>query len=86
MHVLTTLTIRLRALLIQKSIKLPGFFNTVCNMFESFVNSEEYQTAVLLRFLSIMFESFVNSEEYQTVIATAVIGTAFESFVNSKVV
>ena len=49
--------------------------------FESFVNSEEYQTDMDYGFTMCMFESFVNSEEYQTVIATA-----FESFVNSKVV
>ena len=34
--------------------------------FESFVNSEEYQTGNALEFANHMFESFVNSEEYQT--------------------
>ena len=36
------------------------------NTFESFVNSEEYQTQSLLPFRRSWFESFVNSEEYQT--------------------
>ena len=35
-------------------------------MFESFVNSEEYQTKPVLPTVKEMFESFVNSEEYQT--------------------
>ena len=35
-------------------------------MFESFVNSEEYQTTRNVTEFSTMFESFVNSEEYQT--------------------
>ena len=35
-------------------------------MFESFVNSEEYQTLLHLIIVIILFESFVNSEEYQT--------------------
>ena len=35
--------------------------------FESFVNSEEYQTIIKGDILWLMFESFVNSEEYQTV-------------------
>ena len=35
-------------------------------MFESFVNSEEYQTYVLTLKSIKSFESFVNSEEYQT--------------------
>ena len=34
--------------------------------FESFVNSEEYQTNVVTLWIVAMFESFVNSEEYQT--------------------
>ena len=34
--------------------------------FESFVNSEEYQTVLAYRIDSCVFESFVNSEEYQT--------------------
>ena len=36
------------------------------NWFESFVNSEEYQTVALLFVVVFLFESFVNSEEYQT--------------------
>ena len=35
-------------------------------MFESFVNSEEYQTLVAGILIAPLFESFVNSEEYQT--------------------
>ena len=34
--------------------------------FESFVNSEEYQTKDFMSFNTLEFESFVNSEEYQT--------------------
>ena len=36
------------------------------NSFESFVNSEEYQTILTGMKRFVMFESFVNSEEYQT--------------------
>ena len=35
-------------------------------MFESFVNSEEYQTMCQSLKKYQLFESFVNSEEYQT--------------------
>ena len=35
--------------------------------FESFVNSEEYQTSKTNLFDLSVFESFVNSEEYQTI-------------------
>ena len=35
-------------------------------MFESFVNSEEYQTSAAGHIMLAKFESFVNSEEYQT--------------------
>ena len=35
-------------------------------MFESFVNSEEYQTNDYVININELFESFVNSEEYQT--------------------
>ena len=35
-------------------------------MFESFVNSEEYQTIFIINSIGVWFESFVNSEEYQT--------------------
>ena len=35
-------------------------------MFESFVNSEEYQTVAAFEDALNKFESFVNSEEYQT--------------------
>ena len=34
--------------------------------FESFVNSEEYQTGFANKAVTFAFESFVNSEEYQT--------------------
>ena len=37
--------------------------------FESFVNSEEYQTGREEKEHTGMFESFVNSEEYQTLAA-----------------
>ena len=56
----------LRALLIQKSIKpLPALY-TFSIVFESFVNSEEYQTEKVQETPESQFESFVNSEEYQT--------------------
>ena len=35
-------------------------------VFESFVNSEEYQTISAKDMARRVFESFVNSEEYQT--------------------
>ena len=35
-------------------------------LFESFVNSEEYQTFIRVDTPDCVFESFVNSEEYQT--------------------
>ena len=56
----------LRALLIQKSIKLADGKSIPIVTFESFVNSEEYQTFPTLPVYGSMFESFVNSEEYQT--------------------
>ena len=37
-------------------------------MFESFVNSEEYQTEYQAHVDKNGFESFVNSEEYQTIL------------------
>ena len=58
--------IRLRALLIQKSIKPTNSFSTAFSPFESFVNSEEYQTTLPEYTTDNRFESFVNSEEYQT--------------------
>ena len=39
---------------------------SVKNKFESFVNSEEYQTKSQNCQEPMRFESFVNSEEYQT--------------------
>ena len=36
--------------------------------FESFVNSEEYQTGRSWNLQGSSFESFVNSEEYQTLL------------------
>ena len=36
-------------------------------MFESFVNSEEYQTRIFRNTTAHAFESFINSEEYQTI-------------------
>ena len=38
----------------------------IFGMFESFVNSEEYQTIADIADSMDEFESFVNSEEYQT--------------------
>ena len=58
--------VSLRALLIQKSIKLSERPCTLHGAFESFVNSEEYQTLLKAFCLVGQFESFVNSEEYQT--------------------
>ena len=53
-------------------------------MFESFVNSEEYQTDDVLHALWNWFESFVNSEEYQTKDNPTLAQIGFESFVNSE--
>ena len=52
--------------------------------FESFVNSEEYQTARFKETIRHEFESFVNSEEYQTKWMPQAIVVWFESFVNSE--
>ena len=38
-------------------------------MFESFVNSEGYQTSLERMKAAGKFESFVNSEEYQTIVS-----------------
>ena len=76
----------LRALLIQKSIKLCMFRIRKFAQFESFVNSEEYQTFRPTRTSLVWFENFVNSEEYQTTGREADAELQFESFVNSKVV
>ena len=53
-------------------------------MFESFVNSEEYQTHDCIFYIYIVFESFVNSEEYQTALLSGDSFALFESFVNSE--
>ena len=53
-------------MLIQKSIKLPAVVASAVALFESFVNSEEYQTCLFCLLRVFEFESFVNSEEYQT--------------------
>ena len=53
-------------------------------MFESFVNSEEYQTIRKSMESILRFESFVNSEEYQTSYVSCWICNRFESFVNSE--
>ena len=53
-------------------------------MFESFVNSEEYQTEQVLQVIVTQFESFVNSEEYQTKYPFLCHFIMFESFVNSE--
>ena len=52
--------------------------------FESFVNSEESKTSVIIRERSILFESFVNSEESKTIFTTSPKEIRFESFVNSE--
>ena len=52
--------------------------------FESFVNSEEYQTTFSHQLHCFVFESFVNSEEYQTDTNTFKHDDMFESFVNSE--
>ena len=57
-------------------------FNTL--EFESFVNSEEYQTDFCPILIQHWFESFVNSEEYQTGSNVRQIAQQFESFVNSE--
>ena len=74
----------LRALLIQKSIKPCIFRYYIKFMFESFVNSEEYQTDSPASRCSFLFESFVNSEEYQTRKGERWTIWQFESFVNSE--
>ena len=53
-------------------------------LFESFVNSEEYQTWCSGMRVKNGFESFVNSEEYQTNTTFEAYSTQFESFVNSE--
>ena len=53
-------------------------------VFESFVNSEEYQTKWKCVDKWNEFESFVNSEEYQTNDCVSVMLVSFESFVNSE--
>ena len=53
-------------------------------LFESFVNSEEYQTKVNVISCWNLFESFVNSEEYQTNGFKSSRYNVFESFVNSE--
>ena len=60
------INLSLRALLIQKSIKLRTLYLHTGSGFESFVNSEEYQTNAVDTKRPHTFESFVNSEEYQT--------------------
>ncbi len=74
----------MRALLIQKSIKLRLGGNQQGIQFESFVNSEEYQTFSANTRQVPWFESFVNSEEYQTDVLMCVVARPFESFVNSE--
>ena len=63
---MTSTNLSLRALLIQKSIKPYRDKETETHRFESFVNSEEYQTLDEVISIVTSFESFVNSEEYQT--------------------
>ena len=74
----------MRALLIQKSIKPTNGNLKINGKFESFVNSEEYQTGLLIDIPCSPFESFVNSEEYQTKPVLPTVKEMFESFVNSE--
>ena len=71
-------------MLIQKSIKLFRLACLYAKKFESFVNSEEYQTSGVKGVSYNQFESFVNSEEYQTTTFFIIHRTQFESFVNSE--
>ena len=71
-------------MLIQKSIKLIVYRCYHPTRFESFVNSEEYQTRQIKVVYIQQFESFVNSEEYQTSAMIESIAAEFESFVNSE--
>ena len=71
-------------MLIQKSIKPEEFDEFAGEEFESFVNSEEYQTFVFKQQRTKEFESFVNSEEYQTSVYLKKLTELFESFVNSE--
>ena len=59
--------IRLRALLIQKDVKLDTLCGVEC-LFESFVNSERCKTRSTVVMWWKVFESFVNSERCKTVI------------------
>ena len=56
----------------------------IAQQFESFVNSEEYQTDHKHLMNQRLFESFVNSEEYQTGVIMITQLLVFESFVNSE--
>ena len=56
----------MRALLIQKSVKLTVIATTLPIPFESFVNSEECKTMLMFESPKDLFESFVNSEECKT--------------------
>ena len=78
------MNLRFEALLIQKSIKQEESQERLKVRFESFVNSEEYQTNMSLISDFKGFESFVNSEEYQTRNTTMKRIELFESFVNSE--
>ena len=49
-------------MLIQKSIKQAELISQAETMFESFVNSEEYQTVIATAVIGTAFESFVNSK------------------------
>ena len=55
-----------------------------CDMFESFVNSEESKTIIILIDVRLWFESFVNSEESKTKYFYSRLKKLFESFVNSE--
>ena len=79
---MTSTHLSLRALLIQKSIKPYRDKETETHRFESFVNSEEYQTNCPVFPNATQFESFVNSEEYQTLDEVISIVTSFDTLLN----
>ena len=53
-------------------------------MFESFVNSEEYQTYDRVELAVPKFESFVNSEEYQTAYTVSCSGLGLRALLIQK--
>ena len=74
----------LRALLIQKDVKLPANTIQAIGKFESFVNSERCKTKEVAKVAGDKFESFVNSERCKTLLRSPIKFLLFESFVNSE--